>query len=194
MPKLHMQMRSLGAGLGSRGSRTEQPPSPPHCLLHSRPCLVNFKASVAFGEWDVRGLFFPIFICFLVSLEGSEKGLPWYSLSRRSQRISPMARGSMWGDFTYLPISTMQGISLVAGALSGIRTPVFSCIVVRIKDEGRNTFICRGIGWRLAYSAEWGIQRTLIQFGNYWLKFCYQGVKIIIKMVRSGLKHNTQDP
>lgn len=73
MAELHMQMKSLGAGLGSRGSRMEQPPSLPHCLLHGRPCLVNFKASAAFGKGDVRGLYLPIFICFLVSLEESEK-------------------------------------------------------------------------------------------------------------------------
>lgn len=125
MPELHMQMQSLGAGPGSRGSRMEQPPSLPHCLLHGRPRLVNFKASAAFGKGDVRGLFFPIFICFLVSLEDSEKGLPWYSLSRLSQWISPVAYASVWGDFTYLPISPMQGISLVAEAKSRIRSPFF---------------------------------------------------------------------
>lgn len=184
MPKLHMQMRSLGAGLGSRGSRTEQPPSPPHCLLHGRPCLVNFKASAAFREGDVRGLFFPIFICFLVSLEGTEKGLPWYSLSRSSQRISPMARPSVWGDFAYLPVSTMQGTSLVAGPKSRIRSPVFSCVAVRKKMVGKIPLFAEASGDR----------EDAFQPGNYWLKFCYHGVKIIIKMVHSVLKHNTQDP
>lgn len=106
----------------------EQPPSPPHCLLQGRPCLVNFKASAAFREGDVRGLLFPIFVCFLVSHEGIEKGLPWYSLSRHSQWFPPW---HMPVVFTYLSVSTMQGISLVSGTKSRIKSPVFSCVVIK---------------------------------------------------------------
>lgn len=69
--KLHIQVWSLVAGLGSRASHTEQPPSLTHCLRHGRTFLVNFKASAAFREGDMGRW---------VSLEGTDKGLPWYSL------------------------------------------------------------------------------------------------------------------
>lgn len=39
----------------------EQPSSPLHCLLQGKPFLGNFKASAAFREEDVRGLFFSHF-------------------------------------------------------------------------------------------------------------------------------------